>query len=326
MSELQSPCNPVVHSVRDASRRLVREFGFMGSTLADTNLHASAVHAVIEIGEGRATNAAALCATLNLEKSGVSRMLRKLIEAGEVKEEASGTDGREKVLFLTDKGVETLAAIDSFADKQVLETMALLPQASVETVLQGLQTYATTLRARRLGLPVSLTSDIKIVSGYQPGIVGQCIKLHMDYYARTEGLGAHFEHVLAKGLGDLATRLDKPMNQAWAAMYGQEIIGTIFIDGHHIGESKAHLRAFIMSTKFKGTGIGRRLLAEAMSFVDSIGFSETHLFTFAGLNSALHLYKEHGFVLTEEWRGTQWGRELMEQRHVRNLRAGRQSQ
>jgi DNA-binding MarR family transcriptional regulator/ribosomal protein S18 acetylase RimI-like enzyme len=322
MSQLHSPSNLFVHSIRDASRRLVREFGFMESTLADTNLHASAVHAVIEIGEGRANNAAALCTALNLEKSGVSRMLRKLIEAGEVKEEASGTDGREKVLFLTDKGVETLAAINSFADKQVLETMALLPQSSAETVLQGLQTYATTLRARRLEKPISFTPDIKIVSGYQPGIIGQCIKLHMDYYARAEGMGAHFEHVLAKGLGDLAARLDKPMNQAWAATDGDEIIGTIFIDGEGLPDGRAHLRAFIVSSKFKGAGIGRRLLAEAMSFVDEIGFPETHLFTFAGLNSALHLYKEHGFVLTEEWPGTQWGRELMEQRHVRKLRAG----
>ncbi|WP_342212198.1 hypothetical protein [Roseitalea porphyridii] len=38
--------------IRDASRRLVRELGFMQATLAGTDLSPSAVHAIIEIGLG----------------------------------------------------------------------------------------------------------------------------------------------------------------------------------------------------------------------------------------------------------------------------------
>ncbi|MGO3570299.1 MAG: MarR family transcriptional regulator, partial [Serratia grimesii] len=43
--------SPYLHSIRDASRHLVRELGFMGSTLAETDLPPSAVHALIEIGD-----------------------------------------------------------------------------------------------------------------------------------------------------------------------------------------------------------------------------------------------------------------------------------
>lgn len=37
-------------NIRASSRRLVRELGFLNSTLADTRYSASAVHAIIEIG------------------------------------------------------------------------------------------------------------------------------------------------------------------------------------------------------------------------------------------------------------------------------------
>ena len=67
-----------IEPVRDASRRLVRELGFMRSTLAGTDLPPSAVHALIEIGAGGATTATELCRRLNLEKSSVSRMIGKI--------------------------------------------------------------------------------------------------------------------------------------------------------------------------------------------------------------------------------------------------------
>ena len=68
-------------AVRDASRRLVRELGFMKATLADSRLPPSAVHALVEIGARGSLTATALCELLVLEKSSVSRMVRKLIDA-----------------------------------------------------------------------------------------------------------------------------------------------------------------------------------------------------------------------------------------------------
>lgn len=82
--------------IRDASRHLVRELGFMGSTLAGTDLPPSAVHALIEIGDRQVDTAAQLCTVLNLEKSSVSRMLNKLIKAGNwLRNPASATRGRK---------------------------------------------------------------------------------------------------------------------------------------------------------------------------------------------------------------------------------------
>lgn len=56
--------DPLVEPIRDASRRLVRELGFMRDTLAGTGLPRSAVHALIEIGRNGALPSTSLCEAL----------------------------------------------------------------------------------------------------------------------------------------------------------------------------------------------------------------------------------------------------------------------
>jgi GNAT superfamily N-acetyltransferase len=62
------------------------------------------------------------------------------------------------------------------------------------------------------------------------------------------------------------------------------------------------------------------LLETAIGFCDAKGYAEIHLWTFRGLDAARALYESIGFVLAEEWVGTQWGMDLPEQRFVRRER------
>jgi DNA-binding MarR family transcriptional regulator len=103
-----------IDNIRAASRQMVRELGFMQNTLAATEYPPSAVHAILEIGARKSMSAAQLAEFLGLEKSSVSRMARKLLEAGELQERPSDQDGRIKWLELTPRGRRTLAAIQAF--------------------------------------------------------------------------------------------------------------------------------------------------------------------------------------------------------------------
>ena len=94
-------------------------------------------------------------------------------------------------------------------------------------------------------------------------------------------------------------------------------IGSVAIGGEDIGANIAHLRWFIVGDGVRSGGVGRRLLAAALAFVDEKGFAETHLWTFSRLSAARHLNEAHGFVCVEERPGTQWGNEVLEQRFVR---------
>lgn len=315
--------NSAIDTLRAAARKLVRELGFMGGPFAGTELSPSAVHALIEI-EGGGVTARDLGTRLHLEKSSVSRMLRKLAEAGDIKEEPGEDDGRIKRLSLTAAGQVRLAAIHGFARAQVADALRRLQPGQERIVTEGLRLYADALAASEND--GNAGPAVEISSGYRPGLIAAITAMHMRYYGRTSGFGQRFETVVAGGLVEFCDRLANPDNQVWAVTRGHDILGSVAIDGEDLAPGCAHLRWFIVDDALRGSGSGKTLLDAALAFVDQKGFAETHLWTFSGLNAARHLYETRGFVLMEERPGSQWGSEVLEQRFVRfHPAAGRAS-
>ena len=141
---------PLIDDIRAASRLMVREFGFMEQTLAATDYPPSAVHTILEIGTSGPMTSGQLAELLHLEKSSVSRMVRKLIECGELKETSDADDARIKPLSLTPKGRRTLTALHDFGRRQVAGALARLPEAERRLVRQGMMIYARALAAARI--------------------------------------------------------------------------------------------------------------------------------------------------------------------------------
>lgn len=309
-----NPDPSLVEEIRNVSRSMVREWGFMGGDFAGTNLSPSAVHALIEIEKGGVT-ARNLGERLRLEKSSVSRMLRKLVDLGDVLEEAAEEDGRVKVLSLAPPGKQRVAAIHAYARAQVAEALGRLKPGQDHTVLKGLRLYTDALTAQ--SDKRSAGSRVEVVRGYQLGLIARITQMHAVYYARESGFGQRFESVVAGGLADFCSRLENKKNAIWTAMQGGEVIGSVAVDGEDLGANVAHLRWFIVDDGVRGDGVGRKLLTEALAFADEQAFTETHLWTFSGLSAARHLYESLGFVCVEQQPGAQWGKEVLEQRFVR---------
>lgn len=307
-----------IEKVRDSSRRVVRELGFMKPTVGATGLPISAVHALIEIGGRESLTAAALGDVLNLEKSSVSRMLRKLVEAGEIEERENPDDARSKILSLTDRGRGMLERIDHFGRSQVEGAFGHLSHDQRRIVVAGLDDYADALGAARRGEENRpAPADVEIVAGYVPGVIGRVAEMHGRYYVEPYGFGQFFEAKVASGMAEFSGRLDRPVNGLWVALRGDEIVGTVAVDGEDFGQGIGHLRWFIMDDTVRGLGIGRRLLSEAVAFCDSQEFGHVDLWTLLGLDAARKLYEDFGFTLAEELVGDQWGKQVTEQRFRR---------
>ena len=118
-----------VLELREFSRKLVRELGFMRSTLANSDLAPSAVHAIIEIGATPGIQARDLANILRLDKSNTSRQIAKLEAGGLVTRRASDQDGRSSELYLTDAGQDLRRRIDAFATDQVSHALRRLAPA-----------------------------------------------------------------------------------------------------------------------------------------------------------------------------------------------------
>lgn len=306
----------LINQVRSVSRLMVRELGFMQATLAATDYPPSSVHTIVEIGERSSMTAVELVELLGLEKSTVSRMVRKLIEAGEIEEAPHEDDARSKKLRLTAKGKKTLRAIDSFAKEQVSAALTHLTNEQQQAVSEGIAHYAVALQAHRLDTEQLPPAQLDIARGYRPGIIGRIVEMHADYYARHSDFGQPFESLVASDMAELMGRLDNPRNEVWVALDGQRIVGSIAIDGEGEG-GEAILRCFILDDSARGKGAGKRLLVEAINFCDEQGFCATRLWTFKGLDAARKLYEGFGFKLEQEQEGDQWGKRVTEQCFLR---------
>jgi DNA-binding MarR family transcriptional regulator len=146
---MTDPDLSLVDDIRAASRLMVRELGFMEQTVAATDYPPSAVHTILEIGIRGPMTAMQLGQVLHLEKSSISRLLRKLIENGELKETVDPGDARIKPLSLTSKGRRTLVALHEFGRYQVTGALAPLSKAEQKIVREGLMLYARALKAWR---------------------------------------------------------------------------------------------------------------------------------------------------------------------------------
>lgn len=303
----------LIEAIRASSRSLARDWGFMGSRFAGENLSPSAVHALIEI-DGGPISAKDLGARLRLEKSSVSRLLRKLVTSGDVVESTDTQDSRLKLLSLTSIGQMRVASIHAHARAQVEKALEHLQPGQDRVVSQGMHLYSRALAAQASSPD---KPAVELIPSYQLGLISRVTQMHALYYARESGFGQRFESVVAAGLAEFCNRLDKPQNMIWAAMHGGEIVGSVTMDGEDLGPDIAHLRWFIVDDSVRGSGAGRKLLTAALDFADQHGFAETHLWTFSGLNAARHLYESLGFECVQEQAGDQWGKEVLEQRFAR---------
>ncbi len=156
--------------------------------------------------------------------------------------------------------------------------------------------------------------DVGIVKGYAPGDIGRIVELHAQYYHNNWGFGLPFEARVATELAAFLERYDQSRDGFWTVRKESNVAGSITIDGIAAQTEGAHLRWFILSDGLQGTGIGGRLIRTAVDFSRERGHDRIYLNTFEGLDAARHLYEKEGFRLVDQRRGTQWGKEVNEQR------------
>ena len=283
MDLIDPPAKPreaTILELRDFSRKLVRETGFMRATLADSDWAPSAVHAILEIGMAPGINARDLGNILRLDKSNTSRQLARLEAAGVVERRVSSDDARAIELYLTAEGkapeenrhVRDGSGVERAAPHGARRPAgaAALARAVCRCARAGQRRESARRGTRRARDP----------RGYQPGCIGDIASLHARFYAEHWGFGAFFESAWRPSWPSSPVRC-RPTARRWLCQEDGRTLASLAIDGDP-ATGVAHLRWFIVNDALRGSGIGRRLMTEAMRFVDAQRFRETYLWTFKG--------------------------------------------
>jgi len=163
----------------------------------------------------------------------------------------------------------------------------------------------------------SILDRVKIRHDLRPGDMGAVVSLHGILYSREYGYDHTFEAYVAAGTAEFALSFDARKDRLWIAEVGKETVGSIAIVRRP--ESEAQLRWFLIHPDWRGIGLGRILLTEALQFCRESGYKSVFLWTVSYLAAATHLYKSAGFVKTEEKTSRLWGHTITEERYVLHL-------
>ena len=152
----------------------------------------------------------------------------------------------------------------------------------------------------------------------RPGDMGRVIAMHGVLYAEEYGFDHGFEAYVAETVAELGRLVRPGLDRLWVAEWDGRLVGSIAILGR--ADGAAQLRWFLVHPEARGSGLGRRLIADALAFCRTAGYRSVYLWTVTGLDAAARLYVAAGFRRTEtKPPATLWGVQLAEERYDLDL-------
>jgi GNAT superfamily N-acetyltransferase len=163
-------------------------------------------------------------------------------------------------------------------------------------------------------MPTDTGVDVTVRYELRPGDMGRVISQHGIIYAQEYGFDHGFEAYVAETVAEFG-RLARPgLDRLWLAERDGQLVGSIAIVGREGGA--AQLRWFLVGPEARGSGLGRRLVDDALDFCRAAGYRSVYLWTVTGLDAAARLYVAAGFRKTEtKPPATLWGVSLSEERY-----------
>jgi N-acetylglutamate synthase-like GNAT family acetyltransferase len=155
--------------------------------------------------------------------------------------------------------------------------------------------------------------DITIRTELQAGDLGYIIYLHGVLYEKEYGYAIAFESYVAMGLHEFYKKYNPERDGVWICEHKKEIIGFLLLMDR--GNGSAQLRYFILKPDYWGIGLGKNLMNLYMNHLRTKCYKHSFLWTTHEQEAAAHLYKNMGFILTEEKNSTSFGKPLIEQRY-----------
>jgi GNAT superfamily N-acetyltransferase len=193
----------------------------------------------------------------------------------------------------------------------------------IEVVLQlGVESPLSRARGRGWGRGIEMSAEIKsgvtVRHDLRPGDMGQVIALHGVLYAQEYGFDHGFEAYVAETMAEFGKLARPDLDRLWVAEREGRLVGSIAIVGRVDGA--AQLRWFLVDPETRGSGLGRRLVHDALEFCRAAGYRTVYLWTVNGLDAAARLYVAAGFRKTETKPPVPlWGVNLAEERYDLDL-------
>ncbi|BBK31792.1 MarR family transcriptional regulator with acetyltransferase activity [Stella humosa] len=298
-SDLQSR----TETVRAFNRFYTKAIGVLEKGYLHSPFSLTEVRVFYELRHREGLAAAAMGRELGLDPGYLSRLLARFEAKGYLRREASPDDARQSRLFLTEHGAATFDPLEQVASDEIGRLLAALSLAEQDRLLAAMATIQTLLEG---------TADRGagwLLRPHRPGDFGWIVQRHGEIYSAEYGWDQRFEGVVAGIAADIIASFDPATDACWIAEKDGRRIGSVAVVAKT--PALAQLRILIVDAEARGLGVGRRLVAECITFARRAGFARMTLSTYSCLAAARGLYQQAGFQLEQSVPERSYGQDLV---------------
>lgn len=128
----------IISEIRQFNRFYTKILGLINNRILDTDYSLTEARILFEISERTECIANNLVQELNIDRSYMSRILRKFEREGLIKKKSSAVDSRKNFLFVTEKGEELLNKINRQSDEQINSLFQSLTTSEIDEILNSM--------------------------------------------------------------------------------------------------------------------------------------------------------------------------------------------
>lgn len=288
--------------VRSFNRFYTDRFGLVNQTILQSPYTLAEARLLLEIDTAGHCAASDLTRQLRIDPGYASRLIARFVRNGLVSRLPAAGDRRVKTLSLTESGRQAVRKLYADSTQQAGEVLSSLTEDGQRTLVGHMTAIQEILSAPH-GRQVAIRMQ-------RPGDASYIAYRHAVLYDREYGLSGVFERYVLEGLVKYLS--NRSVGEIWIAENNGQPVGSIAIVG--TDGNTAQLRWFLIEPEFRGTGLGRRLMTQAVDYCRQQKFRQVFLWTFQELAAARHLYSRFGFTRVGQEANDIWKPGLIEER------------
>ncbi len=294
----------IITEIRGFNRFYTSILGLLDQHILDSGYSLTEARVLFEISKTECCTANQLCSILDIDRSYMSRIIRKFEEKGFLVRRTSNTDNRNMEIQLTKTGSELFHELNNRSNDQIKKVIQKLDDKDRETLIHSIRTIKKYFSIA--------TKDI-LIRPFQEKDIEYIIDRQLSLYESERQFTTDiWKKYLTQGVLDLVEKFDSEKDCIFILECDGHASGCIAIT--HAEENVAQLRYFFLEPEIRGLGAGTALLNKVLDFCREKKYSHVFLWTVSAQESARILYKNAGFEITETIQNDSWGTPVLEEK------------